>query len=59
MREYGLEHLADRGEEVTVRAAHAAYYLALAERTAPVLRGQVRARGWWDSSASTAICEPR
>jgi predicted ATPase len=39
MREFGLEHLADRGEEETVRAAHAAYCLALAERTAPMLRG--------------------
>ena len=34
-----LERLADSGEEVAVRAAHAAFYLALGERTAPLLRG--------------------
>ena len=45
IREFGLERLADSGEEVAVRAAHAAYCLALAERTAPLLRGsEARAR---------------
>jgi non-specific serine/threonine protein kinase len=39
VREFGLEQLADCGEEVAVRAAHAAYSLAVAERTAPLLRG--------------------
>src|SRR5215218_4955405 len=39
VREFGLEQLAERGEEAATRANHAAYYLALAERTAPMLRG--------------------
>jgi non-specific serine/threonine protein kinase len=34
IREYGLEQLAAAGEEQVARAAHAGYYLALAERTA-------------------------
>ncbi|HET7056173.1 MAG TPA: LuxR C-terminal-related transcriptional regulator, partial [Thermomicrobiales bacterium] len=34
IREYGLEQLAAAGEEQAARAAHAGYYLALAERTA-------------------------
>ena len=39
VREFGLERLIDSGEEAEVRAAHAAYCLALAERTAPLVRG--------------------
>ena len=39
MREYGLEQLAHCGEEAAIRTAHAAYCLALAEQTAPMLRG--------------------
>lgn len=39
VREYGLGRLAESGEEPAVRAAHAAWCLALAERTAPLLRG--------------------
>ena len=39
VREYGLERLADSGEEGAVRAAHADYFLALAERIAPLVRG--------------------
>ena len=39
VREFGLERLADSGEEAAIRAAHAAYCLALAERTAPLVRG--------------------
>jgi predicted ATPase/DNA-binding CsgD family transcriptional regulator len=37
VREFALEQLVDSGEEDTVRAAHAAYFLALAELAAPQL----------------------
>ncbi|MEV6099538.1 BTAD domain-containing putative transcriptional regulator [Nocardia sp. NPDC051981] len=40
VREYGLAQLTDRGELDSTRAAHAAYYLALAERAQPRLRGR-------------------
>jgi non-specific serine/threonine protein kinase len=39
VREFGLGRLVERGEETAVRAAHAAHYLALAEWTAPLMRG--------------------
>jgi predicted ATPase/class 3 adenylate cyclase len=39
IREYGLEMLASAGEEQATRMAHAAYYLALAERAEPELSG--------------------
>jgi predicted ATPase len=35
IREYGLEALASSGEEEITRQAHAAYYLALAEKAEP------------------------
>ncbi len=38
VRAYGLERLAEAGEESTVRAAFAAYYLNLAEVADPLLR---------------------
>jgi predicted ATPase/DNA-binding CsgD family transcriptional regulator len=37
IREYGLERLAECGEEAPTRAAHAAYYLGLAEEAEPNL----------------------
>jgi predicted ATPase/DNA-binding CsgD family transcriptional regulator len=37
VREYALEQLVESGEDAAVRAAHAAYFLALAERAAPQL----------------------
>ncbi len=37
VREYGLERLADSGEEDAVRRAHAAHFLALAEAAAPAI----------------------
>ncbi len=44
IREYGLECLVDTGELEAARAAHAAYYLALAEKAEPQLRGPEQAR---------------
>jgi predicted ATPase/DNA-binding CsgD family transcriptional regulator len=40
VREFALEQLAATGEEVAVHSAHAAYFLALAERAAPLLSGE-------------------
>jgi predicted ATPase/DNA-binding CsgD family transcriptional regulator len=37
IREFGLERLAESGEEDTTRSAHAAHYLALAEQAEPHL----------------------
>ncbi len=42
VREFGLEHLEARDEGETARDAHAAYYLAFAERAAPVLLGSTQ-----------------
>jgi predicted ATPase/transcriptional regulator with XRE-family HTH domain len=39
IREYGSERLAASGEAPAIQRAHAEYYLALAERTEPDLRG--------------------
>jgi predicted ATPase/serine/threonine protein kinase len=39
IREYTFARLRDAGEEAAARAAHRAYYLALAEQAAPHLRG--------------------
>jgi predicted ATPase/DNA-binding CsgD family transcriptional regulator len=44
IREFGLERLERAGELETAQAAHAAYYLALAEAAAPHLRGADEAR---------------
>jgi predicted ATPase/DNA-binding CsgD family transcriptional regulator len=44
IREYGLECLAETGELEVAQAAHAAYYLALAEQAEPQLRGAEQAR---------------
>ncbi|HVL23352.1 MAG TPA: tetratricopeptide repeat protein [Thermomicrobiales bacterium] len=44
VREYGLELLAASGEEEAVRAAHAAHFLALAERAEPELTGAEQTR---------------
>ena len=44
IREYGLECLADTGESEAARAAHAVYYLALAEEAESQLRGPEQAR---------------
>ncbi len=43
IREYGLECLATTGEAGVIRRAHAAYYLQLAERAEPELRGTEQA----------------
>jgi predicted ATPase/DNA-binding CsgD family transcriptional regulator len=43
IREFGLECLADTGELEAAQAAHAAYYLALAEEAEPRLRGPEQA----------------
>jgi predicted ATPase/transcriptional regulator with XRE-family HTH domain len=39
LREYGLERLAEHGEEVVARGRHAAHFLALAEAAEPALSG--------------------
>jgi predicted ATPase len=39
IREYALERLVASGEEVPLRQRHALYYLTLAERAEPLLRG--------------------
>ncbi|GAC1350566.1 MAG: hypothetical protein NVSMB27_34260 [Ktedonobacteraceae bacterium] len=45
IREYGLEALASSGEEEITRQAHAAYYLALAEKAEPEFGGPEQAAG--------------
>jgi predicted ATPase/class 3 adenylate cyclase len=47
IREYGLEALAVSGEMEATRQAHSAYYLVLAEKTEPELRGQQQAIWEW------------
>jgi tetratricopeptide (TPR) repeat protein len=42
VREYGLEQLTASGEEATIRDAHAAYFLAMAERAAMERIGTVQ-----------------
>ncbi|HLJ32412.1 MAG TPA: tetratricopeptide repeat protein, partial [Ktedonobacteraceae bacterium] len=44
IREYGLEALASSGEEEITRQAHAAYYLALAEKAEPEFGGPEQAK---------------
>ena len=44
IREYGLEALASSGEEEITRQAHAAYYLALAEKAEPEFGGAEQVR---------------
>ena len=39
VREYGLERLAESGEEAATRKAHAAYYLVLVEEAAAAIEG--------------------
>jgi tetratricopeptide (TPR) repeat protein len=43
IREYAGEQLAERGEEEPIRAAHAAYFTALAEEAEPELTGSEQA----------------
>jgi predicted ATPase/DNA-binding SARP family transcriptional activator len=47
VRAYAKERLAEAGEEDRVRSAHAAYFLDLAERAEPLLRGHDQLR-WAD-----------
>jgi non-specific serine/threonine protein kinase len=47
IREFGLERLAESGELDAIRRWHAGYYLALAERAEPLLRGSEQ-RTWLD-----------
>src|SRR5262249_37105035 len=51
IRAYGAERLADAGEADRVRAAHAAYFLELAETAEPHLRGREQLR--WLGRLST------
>jgi non-specific serine/threonine protein kinase len=43
IRQYGLERLRERGEEPALRARHCDWFLALAERAGPALRGPEQA----------------
>ncbi len=45
VRQYALEKLEESGEAEEVRRRHAGYYLALAERTGPELKGPSQASG--------------
>jgi predicted ATPase/DNA-binding XRE family transcriptional regulator len=45
IREYGLEQLAAAGDATAIRDRHAAYYMALAETTAPLLSGPAQREG--------------
>jgi predicted ATPase len=47
VRDYALEQLAAAGEEATVRDAHAAHFLALAEEAAAALQGP-SGQAWLD-----------
>ncbi len=47
VREYGVERLAERGDDLAARRAHRAYYVALAQRAAEQLRGPSQA-SWLD-----------
>jgi excisionase family DNA binding protein len=47
VREYGLERLAEHGEETTVRNAHADWCIVLAERADPALSGPEQSV-WFD-----------
>ena len=47
IREYALERLEEHGEAALFRTRHAAYYVTLAERAEPELRGP-QARLWMD-----------
>jgi len=47
LREYGLERLAEAGEQEATQAAHAAYYLSWVEQAAPLLLGAEQAH-WLD-----------
>jgi predicted ATPase/DNA-binding SARP family transcriptional activator len=44
IKAYGLDRLADAGEATTVRAAHGAYFLELAQRAEPELRRRQQLR---------------
>ncbi|HYB85861.1 MAG TPA: BTAD domain-containing putative transcriptional regulator [Streptosporangiaceae bacterium] len=51
VRAYGAERLAEAGDEDRTRAAHAAYFLELAERAEPQLRSHDQVR-WLDRLAA-------
>jgi predicted ATPase/class 3 adenylate cyclase len=48
LREYGLERLADSGEEAATWQRHATFYLALAEEAEPALQGDPSQHAWLD-----------
>ncbi len=47
IREFGLEQLVASGEEGVVRAAHAAFFISLAERARPHLDGTASVQSAW------------
>ena len=57
VRAYALEQLRASGEYDVVVWSHTEYYLALAERAAPLLAGPLQATGWTVWSRSTTTCD--
>ena len=55
MREYGLERLVEDGEEAETRNQHAVWYVAFAERAAPLLGGADQERWFRRVEAESEI----
>jgi predicted ATPase/DNA-binding CsgD family transcriptional regulator len=58
VREYGLEQMAEIGEEQVNRNRHAAYFVELAERADPAIWGGPK-HGWWLDQLETEFANLR